>query len=69
MGIRRRLQQYRKLPFERPGGLDRSVSGHDKVVQTILSGDDGAAHAAMREHVAGGLTYVDFVAQITTLGT
>ncbi len=63
--IRRRLQVYRRLPFERPGGMERSFQGHEKVVEAILAGDDRTAHAAMKEHVSGGLTFLDFVAQIT----
>lgn len=63
--IRCRLQVYRRLPFERPGGIERSFQGHEKVVQAILTGDDRMAHAAMKEHVSGGLTFLDFVAQIT----
>lgn len=63
--IRRRLQVYRRLPFERPGGIRRSFEGHERVVQAILAGDDKAAHSQMREHVAGGLTFLDFVAELT----
>lgn len=63
--IRRRLQVYRRLPFERPGGIERSFDGHEKVVQAILAGDDKAAHSLMKEHVAGGLTFLDFVAELT----
>jgi DNA-binding GntR family transcriptional regulator len=63
--IRRRLQVYRRLPFERPGGLDRSFQGHSKVVEAILAGDEKGANAAMKEHVSGGLTFLDFVAQLT----
>jgi len=63
--IRRRLGVYRRLPFERPGGIERSFQGHDNVVKAILAGDYRAAYSAMREHVSGGLTFLDFIAEIT----
>lgn len=66
MHARRRLQLYRQLPFERPGGIERSFEGHEKVVQAILAGDDKAAHSCMREHVSGGLTFLDFVAELSS---
>lgn len=62
--IRRRLKPYRRYPFQRAGGLQRSFEGHTQVIDAIMSGNDEAAARAMREHVAGGLTFLDLVAEM-----
>lgn len=62
--IRRRLESYRRYPFKRAGGLERSYTGHQAVVDSINVGDDVAAAEAMREHVAGGLSFLDLVAEL-----
>lgn len=62
--IRRRLRAYGRYPFERPGGIARSFAGHQKVVDAVLAGDDERAGAAMREHISGGLTFLDFLVEL-----
>lgn len=62
--IRKRMQPYRRLPFQRAGGIERSFAGHENVVKAIVAGDEKTAHAAMREHVAGGFTFLDFIAEL-----
>jgi DNA-binding GntR family transcriptional regulator len=64
--LRKRLQPYRKLPFERPGGIRRSFVGHEGVVEAILAGDSATASAEMKNHVTGGLTFLDFIANLNT---
>jgi DNA-binding GntR family transcriptional regulator len=64
MTIRRRLQSYRRYPFHRAGGLQRSFAGHQQVLDAIIAGDDEKAAAAMRDHVAGGLSFLDLVAEL-----
>jgi DNA-binding GntR family transcriptional regulator len=66
MTIRRRLQSYRRYPFHRAGGLQRSFAGHQLVVDAILAGADETAASAMRDHVAGGLSFLDLVAELPT---
>jgi DNA-binding GntR family transcriptional regulator len=64
--IRRRLRVYRRYPFERPGGLQRSFVGHEKVVRAILEGDDVKAGIEMRDHVTtGGMAFHDFIAEMS----
>lgn len=62
--IRRRLEPYRRYPFQRAGGLQRSLDGHAAVLDAITRGDDEAATRAMKQHVAGGLTFLDIVAEM-----
>lgn len=62
--IRRRLKPYRRYPFQRAGGLQRSFDGHTEVLEAIVSGNDEAATRAMKQHVAGGLTFLDIVAEM-----
>lgn len=62
--IRRRLRIYRRYPFQRAGGMERSLAGHEAVMKALTAGDDGAAGSAMREHVAGGLSFLDLVAEL-----
>jgi DNA-binding GntR family transcriptional regulator len=62
--MRRRLRPYGRYPFQRPGGIRRSFSGHQQVVDAILAGNDEAAGAAMREHISGGLTFLEFIAEL-----
>ncbi len=64
--IRRRLQSYRRYPFNRAGGLQRSFNGHQQVVDAIVSGADAEAEAAMRDHLVGGLSFLDLVAELPT---
>jgi DNA-binding GntR family transcriptional regulator len=63
MTIRRRLQPYRRFPFHRPGGMQRSFGGHQLVLDAIKAGDEDRAVVAMREHVAGGLSFLDLIAE------
>lgn len=62
--IRRRLKPYRRYPFQRAGGLQRSFDGHTAVLEAIVNGNDEAATRAMKQHVAGGLTFLDIVAEL-----
>jgi DNA-binding GntR family transcriptional regulator len=62
--IRRRLRAYGRFPFQRPGGIARSFAGHQKVVDAVLAGDDEGAASAMREHISGGLTFLDFLVEL-----
>jgi DNA-binding GntR family transcriptional regulator len=62
--IRRRLRIYRRYPFQRAGGMERSLAGHEAVLGALIVGDDTAAGSAMREHVAGGLSFLDLVAEL-----
>jgi DNA-binding GntR family transcriptional regulator len=63
--IRRRLRIYRRYPFERPGGMQRSFVGHEKVIKAILEGDEAKAGAEMRAHVTtGGMAFNDFIAEM-----
>ena len=63
MTIRRRLQPYRRFPFHRAGGMQRSFEGHQLVLNAIKAGEEDKAAAAMREHVAGGLSFLDLIAE------
>lgn len=51
-GLRRRLAPFRRAQFRTKGRLPRSHAEHGMVVQAILGGDAGAAHAAMLHHVS-----------------
>ncbi|MEH2474466.1 DNA-binding GntR family transcriptional regulator [Nitrobacteraceae bacterium AZCC 2161] len=62
--IRRRLHPYRRYPFQRAGGIQRSFRGHQKIVDAIAAGLDEVAAIEAREHVAGGLSFVDLVAEL-----
>jgi|GEM_PF-291690 len=68
MTIRRRLQPYRRFPFHRAGGIQRSFEGHQLVLDAIKAGDENKAAAAMREHVAGGLSFLDLIAEFPPRG-
>jgi len=62
--LRKRLQPYRRLPFQRAGGMKRSFDGHRRIVEAILAGDARVASEEMRNHVTGGLTFLDFIAEM-----
>jgi DNA-binding GntR family transcriptional regulator len=64
LDMRRRLRIYGRYPFQRPGGIARSFAGHQKVVDAIVAGDEEAAAIAMREHISGGLTFLEFIAEL-----
>jgi DNA-binding GntR family transcriptional regulator len=63
-GIRTRLNAYRRYPFQRAGGIERSFKGHQSVLDAIAAGNVDAADLAMREHVSGGLSFLDVVAEL-----
>ena len=44
--------------------MERSFAGHEAVLRALIAGDDRAAGSAMREHVAGGLSFLDLVAEL-----
>jgi hypothetical protein len=58
------MRIYRRNPFQRPGGMERSLHGHRLVAEAILAGDDIAAEAAMHEHVIGAVGLMDFLAEL-----
>lgn len=62
--IRRRLRIYRRYPFQRAGGMERSFAGHQAVMEAAGAGNDEAAGSAMREHVSGALSFLDLVAEL-----
>ena len=65
LDMRRRLRIYRRYPFERAGGLQRSFDGHDQVVRAIEAGNHVQAGIAMRDHVtSGGASISDFIAEL-----
>lgn len=51
IGLRRRLDPFRRAQFRAPGRLQRSHREHELVAAAILSGDPGGAHSAMLDHV------------------
>ena len=63
--IRSRVGVYRRYPFQRAGGLERSFAGHQSIVDAICRGDETAADVAMREHVSGALSFLDMVAELS----
>jgi len=50
-GLRRRLIPYRQAQFRAEGRLPRSHAEHGAVVEAILAGNAGSAHAAMIHHM------------------
>jgi DNA-binding GntR family transcriptional regulator len=64
VSIRARLQAYRRLPFSRPGGIQRSFLGHEAVMTALMAGDSDAAAQAMHKHVASAISFVDMVAEL-----
>lgn len=52
VGLRRRLEPFRRAQFRSPGRLPRSHQEHGQVVDAILAADAAAAHAAMLHHVS-----------------
>lgn len=63
--IRSRVGVYRRYPFQRAGGLERSFAGHQSILDAICKGDEPAADIAMREHVSGALSFLDMVAEMS----
>lgn len=60
--VRKRLAAYRQRGFDKPGRLAESDREHAAIVGAICAGDDGAAAAAMRQHIqAGGEAMVTLV--------
>ncbi len=49
--MRRRLLPFRRAQFDLEGRPPRSHAEHDTVVQAVVRGDAGGAHAAMLHHV------------------
>ena len=52
LGLRRRLDPYRRAQFWSPGRLPRSQAEHATLVQAVIAGDAASAHAAMLDHVS-----------------
>jgi DNA-binding GntR family transcriptional regulator len=51
LGLRRRLDPFRRAQFKAPGRLSRSHREHGRVVEAILAGDSHKAHETMLDHV------------------
>jgi DNA-binding GntR family transcriptional regulator len=51
VGLRQRLDPFRRAQFRAPGRLARSHKEHERIVQAILGGSSQQAHAAMLDHV------------------
>jgi DNA-binding GntR family transcriptional regulator len=49
--LRVRMVRYQNMVSFEPGGLERSLGQHEKIIEAIASGDAPAAEAAMREHL------------------
>ena len=64
--LRLRLRNYGRRPYQRPGGIERSFEGHSRIVDAIRSGNTKDAGIAMGEHVSGGLSLLDFLAEAST---
>ena len=52
VGLRRRLQPFRRAQFRRAGRLPQSYAEHGVIVAAIIAGDVAAAHGAMLHHVS-----------------
>jgi DNA-binding GntR family transcriptional regulator len=63
--IRSRVGVYRRYPFQRAGGLERSFAGHQAILDAICKGDETAADAAMREHVSSAISFLDMLAELS----
>lgn len=44
--------------------MKRSFDGHRRIVEAILAGDARVASEEIRNHVTGGLTFLDFIAEM-----
>ena len=51
LGLRRRLEHFRRAQFRTPRRLVQSHAEHGEIVRAILSGDAPHAHSAMLHHV------------------
>ena len=51
LGLRRRLEHFRRAQFRTPRRLAQSHAEHAEIVRAILSGDAPHAHSAMLHHV------------------
>ena len=51
LGLRRRLEHFRRAQFRAPHRIARSHAEHGEIVRAILSGDAPHAHSAMLHHV------------------
>lgn len=51
VGLRRRLDPFRRAQFRAPGRLARSHREHGRIVEAILVGDSHKAHETMLDHV------------------
>lgn len=52
LGLRRRLEHFRRAQFRAPRRLVQSHGEHADVVRAILTGDAARAHSAMLHHVS-----------------
>jgi len=60
--LRLRLRSYGRRPYQRVGGLKVSFNAHSAILQAILEGNVDAAGWAMQDHVSGGFSLLDFLA-------
>jgi len=51
LGVRRRVEPFRRAQFRNVGRLARSFEEHDRILTAILRGDGDGAAQAMRAHI------------------
>jgi DNA-binding GntR family transcriptional regulator len=52
LGLRRRLEHFRRAQFRAPRRLAQSHAEHSEIVRAILAGDAPRAHSSMLHHVS-----------------
>ena len=63
--LQTRLKPYRRLQLRVRNRAGRSLAEHREIVAAILAGDERAAEAAIKAHVAiQGERFTDFVASV-----
>jgi DNA-binding GntR family transcriptional regulator len=68
MALHRRLRPYRRLQLRVRNRMPVSLAEHAGIVEAILSGDEDAARARLREHIiVQGDRFSDLVARLSAL--
>jgi DNA-binding GntR family transcriptional regulator len=62
--IRNRMNAYRRFPFEKAGGIERSFLGHQSVLEAVAAGRSDEADIAMRAHVTSATSFLDVIAEL-----